>query len=308
MDTHIRKDATFEWVVKIFGSCREIYNKFNWGKNHELLIETCKEIEQNMAQLVTFQTTRFANSIRFVVINLRADYEAVILCLQKIQENYANSSDAKDQEKRNDATRLLNAIRNKRFCIHLSGIADVYDVFGTLVNIVQQVNILPHERYDNFIKVLDKMFRMISQVDDTCIGEKCVWPRYHADKNEMVKNGTYQNVEIEKDSNTSMYQTRFAVAQLSIDVQMDPIQQCQDNIVILLTRLEKDLRNEVFESSTVDLIEKIRFITDLHSLAKDVVKRGRVIVSAVNANKFVEYTRFITSTLAAWRHMWKREI
>ena len=43
--------------------------------------------------------------------------------------------------------------------------------------------------------------------------------------------------------------------------------------------------------------EKVRFITDLHSLAKDVTKRGIVIVGAVNAKKFVEYTRAITSTL-----------
>ena len=61
--------------------------------------------------------------------------------------------------------------------------------------------------------------------------------------------------------------------------------------------MEKDLRNEVFEPSTVDLIEKIRFITGLHSLAKDVTKRGKVIVGAVNAKRSVEYTRAITSTL-----------
>ena len=73
--------------MKTFSICRELYNKFNWGKNYELLVDTCHEIEMNMAQLVTFQTTRFANSIRLVVINLRADYEAVVLCLLKIQDS-----------------------------------------------------------------------------------------------------------------------------------------------------------------------------------------------------------------------------
>ena len=52
----------------------------------------------------------------------------------------------------------------------------------------------------------------------------------------------------------------------------------------------------VFDSSTIDLIEKIRFITDLYSLAKDVKKKRKVIVVAVNAKRFVEYTRATTST------------
>ena len=32
VDSHIRKDATYAWMVKIFTACRELYNKFNWGK------------------------------------------------------------------------------------------------------------------------------------------------------------------------------------------------------------------------------------------------------------------------------------
>ena len=31
-DTHIRKDASFDWMVKLFATCKELYNKFNWGK------------------------------------------------------------------------------------------------------------------------------------------------------------------------------------------------------------------------------------------------------------------------------------
>ena len=147
-------------------------------------------------------------------------------------------------------------------------------MFGTLVNVIQKVNVLPHERYDNFIKVLDKMVEMNHHLRDECIDEKCLWPRFHADKNELVRNGTYQNVRIEKDSSSSMYQTRFAVAQSTAGVQKDPIEQCQDNVAIILTHME-DLRNEVFDSSTIDLIEKICFVTDLHSKIVDAKIVGR---------------------------------
>ncbi len=266
VDTHIRKENTFQWMVKTFSTCKELYNKFNWGKNYEFLVDTCQELEMNMAQLVTFQTTRFANSIRLVVINLRTDYEAVILCLIKIQEYFKRSSNSKDQEKRNDATRLLGFIQNKRFCMHLSGLADVYDMFGMFVNVVQKVNVLPHERYDNSIKVLDKMAKMKSvSSHDQCKENQCLWPRYHTDVKEILENRTYQNVKIENDTSASMYQTRFAVAQNTANVQRDPIKQAQDNLQILVTRLEKDLRAEVFPKDTVELIERIRFLTDLKS-------------------------------------------
>ena len=299
VDTHIRKDVTFQWMVKIFASCKELYNKFNWGKNYELLVDTCQELEVNMAQLVTFQTTRFANSVRLVVINVRADYEAIVACLIKIQETFRNSSDSKDQEKRNDATRLLDLIRNKRFCVHLSGLSDIYNIFGTFVNVVQKVNVLPHERYDSSIKVLDKMAKMIRLINshDQCNENQCLWPRLHADVTEILDNGKYQEVKIEKDRCSSMYQTRFAIAQNTANVQKDPIKQAHDNLLILITRLEKDLRADVFQKSTVELIERIRFLTDLNSLAKEVLNKGRVIVGAQNAKIFVEHVRFVTNSL-----------
>ena len=31
-DIHIKKDERFLWMVKLFGTSKEFYNKFNWGK------------------------------------------------------------------------------------------------------------------------------------------------------------------------------------------------------------------------------------------------------------------------------------
>ena len=81
------------------------------------MVETCDEIDKNMAQLANFQTTRFANSVRFVVINVREDYESLLRCLTKIQDNLREASENKDQEKFRDAKRLHALIKNKRFCM-----------------------------------------------------------------------------------------------------------------------------------------------------------------------------------------------
>ena len=300
VDVHIRKDETFEWMNKIFGICKDIYNKFNWGKNYELMVETCDEIEKNMAQLANFQTTRFANSIRFVVINVRADYETLLRCLVKIQDNLKNSGDSKDQEKFRDARRLHDLIKNKKFCMNLSGLTDVYDEFGSFVNVIQKVNVLPHERYDGAMKVLAKIAKMKNQISnqDKCVENGiCLWPNYHEDQIKLRESGTYQNVKVEKDRDTRLYQTRLAVVAEMAEVEKDPVNQAEDNIRILVTRLEKNLREEVFSETTVESIEKIRFVTDLRSLSKEVMDKGRVYVGATKADEFLKNVRVITASL-----------
>ena len=82
------------------------------------------------------------------------------------------------------------------------------------------------------------------------------------DLKELIKSETYQKLKIGRNSSTVMYQTRFSVTQNQATVQKDPIKQTQDNILILLTRLEKDLGAEVFDTSTIELIERNRFLTD----------------------------------------------
>ena len=271
------------------GVCKELYNKFNWGKNYELLVETCEEIDQCMMKLVNFQLTRFANSVRFVVITLRLDYEAVICCLLKIHESCKHSSNMKDQDKSRDALRLLKLIQNKKFCLHLSGTADIYDAFGHFVNEVQQVNILPHERYDNALMVLDQMVVMKEQMShSTCLKTKhCAWPRYHEDENKLFEAGMYRNVKIEKDKDSRMYQTRMSTISDEVEIQTDSLEQVKDNLRILVYRLEEDLRHDVFPEKTVELIERIRFVTVLQTVAKEISSKGGILVGSLRAQEFL---------------------
>ena len=128
VDTHLRKDESYDWLVQTQNICKEIYSKFNWGKNYELLVEACEQMDVAMKSLTRFHDVRFANSVRFVFINIRADFSAIVSCLETIiDENENGDSDAR--EKANDAKRILHSVANKKFCLRLSGIADVYDTF-----------------------------------------------------------------------------------------------------------------------------------------------------------------------------------
>ena len=60
IDTHIREDKSFGWLVEIQGVCKQIYNTFNWGKNYENFLQTCADLDIEMKKLTNFQMTRFA--------------------------------------------------------------------------------------------------------------------------------------------------------------------------------------------------------------------------------------------------------
>ena len=146
IDTHLRKHPDYQWMVDVHALCKDLYNKFNFGKNAQVLIDICEEMEVRMKQLQNFSTTRFANSIRRVTMNLRDDFHPVVQSLLSIEKDLDGKGGAQNQEKLSDARRLIKAIYNKDFALKLSGISDLYDIFGRLANEVQTVDLLPHER------------------------------------------------------------------------------------------------------------------------------------------------------------------
>ena len=168
------------------------------------------------------------------------------------------------------------------------------------MNEVQQVNILPHERYDNALMVLDQMIVMKEQMShSTCLKTKhCAWPRYHEDENKHFETGMYRNVKIEKDKDFRMYETRMSRISDEVEIQTDSLEQVKDNLRILESRLEEDLRHDVFPEKTVELIERIRFVTDLQTVAKEISSKGGILVGSLRAQEFLLNIREITDTLS----------
>ena len=186
-----------------------------------MLIETCNELDIALANLNKFCDTRFANSVRFVFINIRKDFAAIKQCLYQIW-NCGKNGDSKDRDKAGDALRLHNSIVNKKFCMVLSGVADIYDMFGILVCLYQKVCIMPHERYDSFKNIMINFQVMIDTIDHSnCIRlsreqsvaankdsetkVKCMWPRYHKDLIELRESSSYRGVKIKNATYKQMY-------------------------------------------------------------------------------------------------------
>ena len=98
--------------------------------------------------------TRFANSVRFVFMNIRVDYKVVRQFLSDVIHSKENSSNSKDRAKAEEARCVLRKINSWVFSLCLSGCADLYNVFGCLSNVCQKVNLLPFERFDQVQSVV----------------------------------------------------------------------------------------------------------------------------------------------------------
>ena len=317
VDAHIQKDSNYSWLISVQETCSELYNKFNWGKNHELLLETCKELELTLASLTKFSKTRFANSIRKVTINIRKDFQIIMNCLKKIINEKEDSSISKDRDKAADAKQILRKISSKKFVLELSGISDIYDVFRKVVNTCQLVDILPFERFNHVKKAIGELKVMIEHIDHAkCvesytrsedfvgslpesgnINGNCKWPSYHSDLSDLQTHGKYRGVLIKKSFNEKSILTKLSKSENTVNLEKDATKIAKAEIATLAKRLYDDLSNELFDEEVVKVIELTRNVSDLKSMAEQVEVKGSVLVGTLTADIFVKSSKQLTGTL-----------
>ena len=125
VDTHLCKEERFQWLVDDTDVCSQLFRMFNWGQNHEKLVESSVLWKLHLKELVTFSETRFANSRRQLYINIHHDLPAIITCLEeKILLSHQSPSDGKLREKASAAKKLKGKLLNVRL---LANCADIYD-------------------------------------------------------------------------------------------------------------------------------------------------------------------------------------
>ena len=92
-----------------------------------------EQLEMKMRNLKTFSTTRFLNSVRAVFDTLVDNFKAVVRCL----ENIASSDDTGSEAQKRIAD--AKAIKRKILVLQLSGTSDLYENFGYVANLCQEV-------------------------------------------------------------------------------------------------------------------------------------------------------------------------
>ena len=299
VDKHIREDASFKWLVDLKTICREIYTTFNWGKNYENFLQVCADLDIEKKQLTNFSMTRFANSVRFVFINLRADYSAVRQSLQNLITDKESSSDAKDRSKAVECKSVFRKIDSRVFTLSLSGCADIYNLFGILSNECQKVNLLPHERFDKVKTVIAKFLKMMKTIDHSdCPDKSCLWPRYHADLTAMDADTRYMGSVVKHINIGTERQTRLQSVGEQLTV-ADGLGMVKERLKTFCWRLHHDLSNEVYDANTTEIIENCRLICDIKSLLLKLSRKGSVLVGLEGARPFVDAVRKITGSVSS---------
>ena len=97
----------------------------------------------------------------------KENYPALIKSLVELEEaGLLNTATANDVKKADQAAGLLILIYSLEFVFLFSAVCDLFTHFGKSVNILQIVNVLPHEKYDMFEEgCRDKFKEMVDSVD-----------------------------------------------------------------------------------------------------------------------------------------------
>lgn len=287
-------------------------NSFEWGKEFEHFFDVTERLKSdiNFTEPVYlslpcfFSGTRFANHCAKVYQSLRKDYPGLIITLEETQLSNAGG-DSKAREKANTAAQIKASLLNKKFALRLSGLCDLYAVFGHAVNILQKVNILPHEKYDLFIKCISDYTLMAESISnhDKCPQlpkPVCQWPNYHKDIAD-INNGKYRGIPI-IDNNQEARRatiTRF-LANKNASENNDSeniIKTVEKQLIALLKELSEKLKSNVYDEQDLKVLQKVRFLTDLKGLFDRVKARGVVMTSSLEGDTFVKYAKSICHTI-----------
>eukprot|EP00794_Sanderia_malayensis_P014467 gene14467-15971_t len=309
VDTHLCKEKRFKWLVDDTDVCSQLFRLFNWGQNHEKLVEASVLWKLHLKDLVKFSETRFANSRRQVYVNVHHDLQALVTCLEdKVALSYQNPSDGKLRQKANEAKQLLGKLLNVRFLLTLAGCADVYGQYGKIVNAAQIVNLLPHERLELFMKevtVLGKMKKCLSDHKNcsSYVDEKakvrCLFPLLHADRDSLQTNGEIQKIPVVDQSATIaaslQSRTRQMGRQATIAQNVDAEKQVHERLEMLIATLHSGLKEEVFDDQAITVINHTKTVLNLPEVAAKLKDPdgGYIKNAVINGPLFVDAIRSV---------------
>ena len=252
--------------------------------------------------LVKTSETRFANSKRFVFMNVTKSMPAIISTLTSIQEGINQSSSTKDRQEASDAASLQGRLLNKQFLLRIGAETDIYNQYGVLINIAQTGDILPHDRLDGMDAIINHLEQMqISIEHKNCDTNKpCKWPVYHKAVDSLKQKGEIYDVIVIDDypgrSGIGANQTRKISNFLTTSAKKDVLEAVQTQASSLLQKLISGLKTDVFSADERQKINLSRTITDMEYLYNCVLNEGPEKTFALQVEKYIKSIRDLPVT------------
>lgn len=207
-------------------------------------------------------------------------------------------------EKADRAAQIMAKLHNAKFMLSLAGVADIYGQYGTIVNIIQKVNLLPHERMDKFFAAVDKLALMIGSLDHMKCEEekkknkhaKCRWPFYHEDLNSFSEKHEIQGVPIVEQNfvadSRGANTTRESEKRLETE-RAASLELVENRLKALAEKLHSGLKEKVFHQEDRELINCTRNIVDVIKMAKEIKGKegGYIKIASKNQKMFLKSIR-----------------
>ena len=319
VDTHLMKEDKFKWVLSDIEVCMEVYRMFNWGQNYERLLEACEEMKTTLAALTRTSDTRFANSKRYIFINFLKDLEAVVACLEEAcAAAEREGATSRDKKRAEDASTLKGKLHNQRFLLRVAGEADLYNCYGTIINVLQSVDMLPFERMEKFRASVQRMMEMARTVIyDECqpcqaqpqlpqlqaqaegsegsTSVKCQWPEFHAAIRSLTNKGEIKGVVVVDQEEVHVGRVTRGAAAGQIpegESSEDTVQlQVSRQLKNLATKLSSGLETDVYKEEDQQRVGNTKTICDMHTLHQLVKKDGPTKVEATHTQAYIQAIR-----------------
>lgn len=156
VDVHMRADKIFVFLLDNTDAITAVYRFFNLGQEFHHFMSVADELREAGVDIVAklprfFSDTRFANYVHLVLKGFIENYPALIKSIMEVQEDGMKADATDNQKKKADQCAGLQVqIYSLQFGLTSCGLSDIYNHYSKTVNVLQIVNILPHEKYDIF--------------------------------------------------------------------------------------------------------------------------------------------------------------
>ena len=304
VDKHLT--AQLKFLQEIIPICQQIFTTFNWGADYEKFREATAVWRLTQRNLVNFSDTRFANSKRKVFKNIHYQFAPIVSCLEEQiiagvrNRSGQEPSDSKVRDKADLARELKGKVLNLNFLLTLSGLVDIYDQFGAIVQVTQMVTLLPHERLDLYTKAVSRLDNMgLAQDHKDCEqffnGDekvKCLWPVHHADKKTYKEKKMIRGMYILDEQGVQAaglgILTRRQKGENIVMAKENTEKKCDEKLLKVVKGLSAGLSNDVYSPEGKAVIEETRVILDLPTLALKLKEPGASVIKV----SLTEFPRF----------------
>ena len=288
MDIHIRKMDNFAWLtsltVQLGDTLTYIEDAKEYGtflKCMEMFINDPDRSEEKAYSFARYNKVRFANSASTVYNN---SYENFAVLIRTLESQVLKKSQAGEMDAARKASNIVDSINNVRFATRLCGVNDIYKVFKKISNKLQEVNVLPHERMEDFfnsVSILVEMTKCVKShslcpIDKKTNSKDCRWPTLHKEM-ENLKQGKFKGQSLGGNF-AEPYPTKEGTKFIQKQKKIDQLDAGCEEVQSLAKALHEKLKDNVFPQQQKNYINDLKQITDLQMLHAEVIEKGHLRV------------------------------